>query len=192
MKHLLLLFSMVMVSIQSFAQESWLRAKYFETDFQRRLKTERNLVDKIKADTVYVIWFNATIHNPEKLYPHILWYHRGDSIVVYSIKAFHSRKYVVLDTAAIAPMGDMEHKDCFNHGGWDMLGIYVHGKMVNSAVFDQICILDSSAEDDLEKSLKHDIALLQKKIPVWITPSSSIHDVKTPTTTRQNTIENIQ
>lgn len=175
MKHLLLLFSMILVCGQIFAQESWLRAKYIETVFQRRCRAERNLVDKTKADTVYVIWLNATVHNPERLYPHILWYHQGDSIVAYSIRTFHNKKYVLLDTAATVPLYNMQHRDCFNHGGWDMLEIYVFGKLVSSTVFDQICILESCAENSLEKSLQHDIALLRRSIPGWITPPSSVH-----------------
>ncbi len=186
MKRLFLLFSVMVVCVQINAQGSWLRAKYVEIDFQRRLKAERNLVKKTTTDTVYIIWLNATVHYPDRLYPHILWYHQGDSIVAYSIKTFHNKKYVVLDTAATTTLNDLQHRDCFSHGGWDLLEVYVHGKLINSTVFDQVCILASCARNSFEKRLQHDIALLQEKIPGWISPPSSIYDVKSSTTTRQN------
>lgn len=189
MKHLLLFFFVVVVGSQIYAQESWLRAKCFEIDFQRRLKAELNLVKKAKADTVYIIWLNATVHNPDRLYPHILWYHQGDSIVSYSIKTFHNKKFIVLDTAVTTTLNDLQHRDCFSHGGWDLLEVYVHGRLINSTVIDQDCILASSARNAFEKRLQHDIALLQKNIHGWISPRSAIYDVKSSTTTRQNTQE---
>ena len=37
---------------------------YYENAFPRMLKTELKLVENAEADTVYVIYFNATVNGP--------------------------------------------------------------------------------------------------------------------------------
>lgn len=149
------------------AQGTWLRAKYHEISYSRRLKTELSLVEKIKADTIYVILLHASVHEPDRLYPHILWYHQGDSIIAYSIKTFYKKRYCILDTVSLIFSENSRHLECFDKGGWDLLQVYHHKKLIKFAIIDQECMLESCAESALEKRLQHDIALLRKCIPEW-------------------------
>ena len=147
------------------AQYFGLRAKYHEIAFPWMLKCELKLAEKAKDDTVYVICFNATVHNPDKVFPHILWYHEGDSIVAYKIKPFYKKKYIIQDTTATYRLDVLQHLDCCNHGGWDLLEMYIHGKWVKSVVYNQDCILKSHIEKEFGKRLQNDIILLWEYIP---------------------------
>ncbi len=150
------------------AQCSWLRTKYHEIAFPRMVKSELKLAEKAKDDTVYVICFNATVHNPDKVFPHILWYHEGGSIVAYRIKPFYKRKYIIQDTAATYRLDALQHLDCCDHGGWDLLEMYIHGKWVKSVAYNQECILEGHAEKEFGKRLQNDIVILRECVPGWI------------------------
>lgn len=165
------------------AQCSWLRSKYDEIAFSRMLKCELKLAEKAKGDTVYVICFNATVHNSDKVFPHVLWYHEGDSIVAYKIKPFHKRKYIIQDTATTYRLDNIQHLDC-NHGGWDLLYIYMHGKWVKSVVIDQECILEGLAENELGTRLQCDIVLLRENIPGWMSHPPATRDSESATVTK--------
>ncbi len=158
----------LLLSILLFAQCKSIYQEYLEIAYSRKLKSELRLVERIKEDTVYVIWFNATVHNAEKDFPHVLWYHQGDSIVAYSIKPFHKKRYIILDTVSPFPLENSQHLECFDKGGWDLLHVYSCKTLIKSTLINQECILESNAENDLERKLQHDITLLREHIPRWM------------------------
>lgn len=91
MKNIVLfIFTFLIVSNLN-AQKSWLRSKYCEMAYSKMLKTELRLIDEINEDTVFVLCFNAAVHNSSKVFPHVLWYHKEDSIIAYMIRPFHKK-----------------------------------------------------------------------------------------------------
>jgi hypothetical protein len=142
---------------------------YYENAFPRMLKTELKLVENAEADTVYVIYFNATVHGSDRVFPHVLWYHTGDSLVAYKIKPFCTIEYILKDSFSFTPSIDiLSEEKCFDGSGWDLLHFYVKGNLVHSNIIDQECIMNSCAETALHKLLQHDFALMQKYISEWI------------------------
>ena len=163
MKRYILLFSLL--SSILFVQCRSIYHEYSEIAFSRQLKTELNLVEEINEDTVYALWINATVHNSDEVFPNILWYHQGDSIVAYSINTFHKKRYVILDTISSFPLGKSQHLECFDKGGWDLLHVYAGKTLIKSTVIDQECLLKIHPENELEMHLQHDITLLREQIP---------------------------
>ncbi len=161
-RYFLLLF---LLSSILFAQCKSIYHAYSEIAFSRQLKTELNLVEEINEDTVYSLWLNATVHNSDDVFPNILWYHQGDSIVAYSINTFHKKRYIILDTVSLFPTGNSQHLECFDKGGWDLLHVYAGKTLVKSTVIDRECLLESHAENELEMHLQHDITLLWEHVP---------------------------
>ena len=166
-KYFIAFIPILLTCIHINAQGVWLHNKYQEIDFRRKLKTELSLVEKIKHDTIYVIWLNAAVHNPDRPSFHLLWFHQGDSIIAYVIKTVHKKCYWVQDTVPALPLNNLQHRECFNKGGWDLLHVYFHKTLVKSAIIDQECLLNSFAENELEKRLQHDISLFKKQIKGW-------------------------
>lgn len=166
-----------------FAQCKSIYQEYLEIAYSRKLKSELRLVERIKEDTVYVIWFNATVHNADKDFPHVLWYHQGDTIVAYSIKTFSKKRYIILDTIPSFLSENSQHLECFDKGGWDLLSIYSCKNLIKSTIIDQECILKNHAESDMENRLQHDISLLREHIPEWIACLPATQSVDTCVTT---------
>ncbi len=152
------------------AQSHWMKDKYDNFVFRKQLKSELNIVQKNNTDTVFAIWFNAAAHNSPKIFPHILWYHRGDTIHVFVIKPFCTVKYRVNDKYIPIETKDMANSDCSDSSksGWDLLHVYDNGICYISTPVDQKCVLKSIPIKTIEKQLQHDISLLSKNIPEWI------------------------
>lgn len=151
------------------AQCEWGSDIYDGIIFSKMQKKELRLVERLKGDTIYTIWFNATVHESSKVSPHILWYHKGDSIIAYKIMPYYKKRYIIIDTSSIMCINNLQHFECFDKDGWDLLILYSNGKRIKSTILNQECILNNHAEDELEKNLQHDIAILRDYIPGWIT-----------------------
>ena len=158
---------MILLSGNIHAQRGWLQDKCHEIAQIRMHKKEWKLINKIKDDTIFVLSFNASVHSPNKVFPIIIWYHKGDTIIAYDIKPFCKKKYVIIDTTFHFPFSFMQYADYFYADGWDLLRVYCNGKKVLFTPIDYDCILESDSDDTLSMRLQHDFELLRKTMPGW-------------------------
>ena len=152
--------------------------------FSWKMRTAQKIVNKVDADTVYVLLADAFVHDEVEL-PFFLWYHDGDDLVAYRMQNFSKKRYVVTDTVHF-PVDDTIQNyswggfdsqntkvedDCLGgRRGWDLLDVYIDGKFVATIRIDQRCLLTTNQmNNSLGHRLKHDIALLRKYIPKWMT-----------------------
>lgn len=155
-----------------------------DSAFNWKMRTAQKIANKTDADTVYVLLADAFVHDDVEL-PFFLWYHDGDDLVAYRMQNFRKKKYVVADTVHF-PVDDTIQNyswggrnsqstkgedDCLgSQRGWDLLDIYIDGEFVTTIRIDQRCLLTTTQRNNsLGHRLKHDIALLRKYIPKWMT-----------------------
>ena len=155
-----------------------------DSAFSWKMRTAQKIANKVDADTVYVLLADAFVHDEVEL-PFFLWYHDGDDLVAYRMQHFRKKKYVVADTVHFPVTDTIQNyswggfnsqntkaeDDCLGgHRGWDLLDIYIDGEPVATLRIDQSCLLTTNQRSNsLGHRLKHDIALLRKYIPKWMT-----------------------